>query len=361
MTDNKGFMATPEFILQMTTQNLGCFAFSDCNLADLGMSFPMFWFENRQNNPNLLWGELQKYNFMNSNGLEKRIFNVRYLPSLMIWASADAMKKPQEPNKRLYVGQGQTPIAILRNHWGGNDELFVGLKGGKCTTNHAHMDIGSFVMYQGENQWVKDMGLQEYNSLEQYGLELGNRSQYSSRWNALRINNRLHNVITFSDSLQRVDGKVNIENYGDKDDFIFATSNLTAVNSELIKNHARGVAIINNSYVVIRDEITNIDKPGSMRWAMLTPATVKIIDKNTAELFLNNEKLQMKVEGNGVELQTWSSDPQHNYDEPNPGTILVGFNYQLKPAESVSFNVFLIPQQGENKVNSQILPIANWK
>lgn len=361
MTNNRGFMATPEYILQMTTQKLGCFAYSDCGSDHLGMSFPMFWFASKQKNPDLLWGELQKYNYMISNNQEDEVFNVRYLPSLMIWASADALKNPQPPQKRLYVGQGQTPIAILRNHWGGNDELFVGLKGGKCTTNHAHMDVGSFVMYRGVNQWVKDMGMQEYNSLEKYGLNLSDRSQNSSRWDALRLNNRLHNVVTFSDSLQRVDGKAKIDSYGDKGDFIFATSNLTAVNNELVKNHTRGVAIIKNSYVVIRDEITNIGKPGSMRWAMLTPAAVKIIDEKTAELTLNGEKLQMVVEGKGIKLQTWSSAPQHFYDEPNPGTILVGFNYQLKPDERVSFDVFLIPQQEANKFNRLIPPIDNWK
>ncbi len=360
MTENAGFMSTPEFILQMTTQKLGCFAFSDCNLVDLGMSFPMFWFANRQNNPDLLWGELQKYNYMNSTGLEEKVFNVRYLPSLMIWASADALKNPWPPQKRLYVGQGQTPIALLRNHWEGDDEIFVGLKGGKCTTNHAHMDVGSFVMYRGGNQWVKDMGLQEYNSLEQYGLELGDRSQRSTRWNALRINNRLHNLITFSDSLQRVDGKAIIDNYGDKGDFIFAMSDLTAVNKGLIKNHTRGVAIVKNSYVAIRDEITNIGKPGSMRWAMLTQASVKIVNDKTAELTLNGEKLLMIVDGNDIKIQTWSSAPQHFYDEPNSGTILVGFTARLSPSMQSSYTVYLVPQEVKSAVTQNIKPLKNW-
>lgn len=360
MTSNPGFMATPEYILQMTTQNLGCFAYSDCGSDHLGMSFPMFWFAGRQKNPDLLWGELQKYNSLKSNKQEDEVFAVRYLPSLMIWASADAMKNPKAPQKRLYVGQGQTPVAILRNHWGGDDELFVGLKGGKGTTNHAHMDVGSFVVYRGGNQWVKDMGIQEYNSLEKYGLNLGDRSQNSSRWDALRLNNRLHNVITFSDSLQRVDGKAKIDSYGDKGDFIFATSDLTAVNNELIKNHTRGVAIVKNSYVVIRDEISNIGKPGSMRWAILTPASVKITGNNTAELNLNGEKLQMIVEGKGVKLQTWSSQPQHFYDEPNPGTIMLGFTTAMQPLEQLSYTVYLIPQESQNAINQDIKPLKSW-
>jgi hypothetical protein len=358
MTDNKGFMKTGDYMLAMTTQGLGCFAYTDC--GDVGMSYPMFWLAKRYNNPDLVWGELQKYSYMKKNGTTKNAFSVRFLPSFLLWASAETMKNPQPPTKRLFVGQGTTPVALLRNHWGGKDEIFVGLKGGTCSYNHAHMDMGSFVMYRGANQWAKDAGIQKYYSLEKHGLTLSDRTQNSSRWDAFRIGNKIHNIIVFSDERQRVAGKAHIDNYGDAKDFIFAASDLTAVNEGLVKEYKRGVAIVQDRYVVVRDEITNINKTNPIRWAMLTPASPKIINKNTAELTLNGEKMIVKVIGKDVKLQTWSTKPPHKYDAPNPGTILFGFTCKLQPSEKADINVIFIPAGENNRINYQIPALVDW-
>ena len=358
MTDNKGFMNTGEYILNMTAQNLGCFAYSDC--GDVVMSYPMFWLAKRTNNPDLIWGELQKYDYMKKNGILENAFSVRFLPSFLLWASPETMNNPQPPTKRLYVGQGTTPVAILRNHWGGANEIFVGLKGGTSSTNHAHIDVGSFVMYQGANQWAKDAGIQEYYSLEKYGLNLSSRTQNSSRWDAFRFGNKIHNIIVFSNSLQRVTAKAKIDGYGDTKDFVFAETDLTAVNEGLVKDYKRGVAIVENRYVVVRDEITNINKTNPIRWAMLTPASPKIIDKNTAELTLNGEKMIVKVVGKEVDLQTWSTEPPHVYDAPNPGTVLFGFTCKLNPSEKATISVFLIPEKEYKDINYQIPALYEW-
>ena len=359
MTDNKGFMNTGNYILNMTTQNLGCFAYSDC--GNVTMSLPVFWFAKRNNDSNLAWGEMQKYRYMKENGQTDRAFSVRFLPSVLLWACTETMKNPQVPTQRLYVGEGTTPVAILRNHWQGKDEIFVGLKGGTCSYNHAHMDIGSFVMYRGANQWAKDAGIQAYHSLLQQGINLGDRSQNSSRWDAFRFGNKIHNVIIFSDVPQLVKGKAKIDTYGDSDHLIFASSDLTSINEGLVKEYKRGVAIVENRYVVIRDEITNIDKINPIRWAMLTPATPVIIDKNTARLTLNGESMILKVIGKYVKLQTWSTEPPQVYDAPNPGTVLFGFTCDLKPAEKANISVFLIPDEENKNINYTMSSLDGWK
>jgi len=360
MTDNEGFRKTGDYILAMTTQNLGTFRYSDC--GDVVMSFPMFWFAKKHNNPDLIWGEMQKYNYMKTNRQKKDALEVRFLPSVMLWASAETLKSnPQPPAKRMYVGQGTTPVALLRNHWGGTDEIFAGLKGGSSSFNHGHIDVGSFVMYRGANQWAKDAGIQEYYSLERHGLNLGNRTQNSSRWDAFRFGNKIHNIVIFSDSLQRVKNKAYIDSYGDTGDFIFAATDLTAVNEGLVAQYERGVAIVENRYVIVRDEITNIDRTTPVRWAMFTPAVPAIIDKNTAELTLNGEKMMVKVFGKDVELQTWTTEPPNVWDEPNQGTILFGFTCNLAPSEKAKITVFLIPAGENRQINYQIPALADWK
>ena len=359
MTDNKGFMNTGEYILNMTTQNLGCFAYSDC--GSVSMSLPMYWFAKRNNHPDLLWGEQQKYNYMKANGLMEKAFSVRFLPSFLLWASTETMKDPQAPTQRLYVGKGVTPIAILRNHWEGKDEIFAGLKGGTGSFNHSHMDMGSFVMYRGANQWAKDAGIQEYYSLEKNDINLSDRSQNSSRWDAFRLSNKIHNIMIFSDAPQWVDAKTKIDHYGERKDFVFAVSNLTSVNKGHVKKYERGIAIVENRYVVVRDEMVNVNKSNPIRWAMFTPASPQMIDKNTAELTLNGEKMIVKVIGKEVELQTWPTDPPHDYDEPNPGTVLFGFTCTLKPSEKADISVFLIPEAEYKNIHYNLQPLNKWE
>ncbi len=358
--ENHGFMRTPEYVLQMTAQQMSCFAYSDCPTS-VGCSYPMFWFARRLNDPSLLWGEAEKIRYMNARGQEEKMFGIRYLPSLMLWAPADCLARHMEaPSELLYVGQGPTPVALMRNRWGGPDEIFVGLKGGSCSTNHAHMDNGSFVMYTGTRQWATDLGRQDYHSLERHGVTLGDRSQHSSRWAAFRLGNRSHNLITFADSLQRVDAKAGIDSYGEEPGFRYAVSDLTAVNGGAVASYRRGIAIVDDSYVVVRDEIVNTDRTMPLRWAMVTPAEAEITDTCTIRLTQDGETLYMKVEGSGFRLGTWSTAPPRHYDAPNPGTVLVGFTAEAAPDARLNYTVYLIPEKANANFLNGIPALSQW-
>lgn len=363
ISESPGFMLTPEYILQMTTQGLGCWAYADCTARDpqsMKNSYPLFWFAARSGDSSLLWAEKRKIDEMQRAGMP--MYDVRYLPSVLLWASANPFEGMREPTRRLYVGQGTTPVAIMRNHFGGHDEIFAGLKGGRCSHNHSHMDIGSFVMYRGCQQWVKDLGIQNYYSLKKYGVTLDNRSQRSSRWEALRLSNQVHNIMIFADSLQRVDARASIIDSGDCGDFVYAITDLSRVDSAAVTAHQRGIAIVDNSYVVVRDEVTNkADRETPLRWAMLTPAEVRMTDEHTAELSMNREHLYMIVEGKDISLGTWSTAPRHIYDEANPGTVMVGFSSSLSPGEVASYTVRLVPEEALGNFKQSILPLEKWK
>ncbi|MGJ7030593.1 heparinase II/III domain-containing protein [Niabella hirudinis] len=360
LMNNKGFMKTPEYILQMSTQNSGCFAYADC-FADQSLSYPMLWFANRTGDPGILWTEAERLNNARKMGMtDAELFDVRYLPSALLWAPANPFSGVKKPEKRQYIGRGTTPIAIMRNHWGGDDEIFLAMKGGRCVTNHSHMDIGSFVMYRGKNRWVTDLGGQPYYSLEKYGFHLGDRSQYSRRWDALRIGTKTHNIITFDGDRQNVTAKAEMDEQGERTNFMYAISNLSAIDSPHVARRNRGVAIVDNNYVVIRDEIVNAEKFTDIRWAMLTPASVKLTGRNEAELEMNGEKMRMKVVGEGITMNTWSTKPEFSFDEDNGNTIMVGFTSVLQPGQSVAYTVYLIPEGAQTK-NEKIRPLKDWK
>jgi len=95
---------------------------------------------------------------------------------------------------------------------------------------------------------------------------------------------------------------------------------------------------------VVRDELKAGAQKAKVRWQMLTGAEVTITGNNTATLTQDGKKLTFRVdEPANITLTTWSSQPVTDYDAPNPGTILIGFETEL-PANAVStLQVRLIP------------------
>jgi hypothetical protein len=359
LASHKGLLASPEYMLHMSTQNNGCYAYADC-FTDRTLAFPMFWFAKRTGNHALLWAESQKLALLKNRGLsDAELFNTRLLPSVLIWTASKTFSGMTSPAKRMFVGQGTTPVALLRNHWGGKDEIFLGLKGGSCSTNHSHMDIGSFVMYRGDRQWITDAGAQEYYSLEKYGFMLGDRSQHSRRWDVRRIGPGLHNLMTFNGARQNVNTRAGIELWGERPGFLHAITDLTAIDSGQVTNHRRGVAILEDKYVVVRDEVKNADHYTDLRWAILTPASVSVKNNNEIELTLNGEKMLMKVLGKNISIRTWPASSGYSFDAPNDGMTLVGFTSTLEPGKSESFTVYFIPEGV--KINGIEMPsLSAW-
>ena len=78
------------------------------------------------------------------------------------------------------------------------------------------------------------------------------------------------------------------------------------------------------------------------RWAMVTPAVPTKISDTCFKLEQNGKTMYMIVEANPeVTLNTWSTDPLYEWDSPNTGTIIVGFEVSVSAGTDVTFNVTL--------------------
>jgi hypothetical protein len=98
-----------------------------------------------------------------------------------------------------------------------------------------------------------------------------------------------------------------------------AVTDMSEVYKGSIAKAVRGVGIVDQKYVVVRDELETLPSETTLRWTMLTPADVKITGPNTAELTKDGKKLLLKVqEPATVSMKTWSTDPPNDYDAPNP-------------------------------------------
>lgn len=129
----------------------------------------------------------------------------RLLPLSLLWLQE--MPEGTRPLAPLvWDSQGMTPITIQRSSWDNDKALFVGLKGGSPSANHGHMDGGAFVFESKGIRWGLDLGAENYNKIEQRGMNLWNMSQHSDRWKIFRLNALSHNILMLDACPQFVQG-----------------------------------------------------------------------------------------------------------------------------------------------------------
>lgn len=357
LTQMPGFLKTGNFIQNMILGDGKSFNYGDCNSSGR-MYPPMFWFAKQTKNTNILWGD--KY-FL-SNASKSNIIDYRYGVYAIIWGSQIKLDNIQTPREKMWVSAtSEQPVAIMRTNWNFNKGLSAAIKGGTAQTGHTHLDVGSFIITEQNIRWAMDFGPQDYDSIEKLGMNLWGRKQDSDRWKIFRYNNQAHNTLTFNNQLQNVENHASITESGNKTNFMYAVLDMSAVYENQVANVKRGMALVDEKYFVIRDEIKALNKPTTVRWNMLTEATPKILDDHTIQLSIQGKKLLLKVESSAkFSLKTWSTTSPNSYDEANPNTTFVGFEAYLTPGAEENLQVKLIPEEHRSNVQ-EIQQLKNWK
>jgi len=333
-----GFIKSASYMLHMVGPTGASFNYSDCNKT-VSLNPSIFWFAQKTNDPGLLWNERKYINTTNPE-LKKD----RFLPAAILWGAGLNFDKTAHPTSNFWIGQGTTPVCLMRSSWTDRNAIFLGFKAGSPSAGHAHMDVGSFVMEANGVRWASDFGMQNYNSLESKGVDLWNQKQNSQRWQVFRYNNLAHNTLSFNDSLQRVAGNSKIDAWSDNPENMFATSDISEVYAGQVKKVIRTVSLINKSHVKITDKITTLSAPTNLRWTMLTEAKPKLLkNSNCIQLRKDGKKLLLKVNQN-VKLTIWSTKSPNAYDVDNDGTYLVGFEIQLPENANTVLEVVLQPK-----------------
>lgn len=350
------FLKTAYYMRNMVGPTGKAFNYSDASPAG-GLQPAMFWLAGRLKDPSLLWIERQHLRGRNEGDLD----GGRLLPALMIWGPTIDLDAIERPSDRLWVGRGPNPVALMRTSWGDPDAVFVGFKAGSPSVNHGHMDIGSFVMEADGVRWAMDFEKQSYESLESKGIKVFKKEQDGQRWRIFRNTNYAHNTLTVDGQLQRAAGYAPIVKSSDTPSFLSAVADLRDVYKGSLARASRGVAIVNRDHVLVRDEFQTLGQEATIRWNLLTPARVKILDDGRAELTQKGKKLTVRVvEPRGTVLKTWSTDPPRGYDAKNPGTMFVGFEAKVPAASKHGISVMLIPEGATPKAGSKVDPLDEW-
>ena len=355
LNEEPGFMESASFYQHLISQEGTPFNYSDAGSLE-GLQPAMFWFADKLNDPSLL--------FVEKNYLVESRFNARtnrLLPAAMIWGKGIAIEKIREPVQRTWAGKGDNQVVMMRTSWKKDQGIYVGFKGGSPSVSHGHMDAGSFVMDAGASRWSSDLGMQQYNSLESAGLSIWDMSQGSQRWDVFRYSNFSHSTLTVNGHLQQVKGNAPLVSFSEDSMNMRAVLDLGSIYKQDLTNARRGIAIINQQYVTVRDELESGDSVCVIRWTMLTPAKVVTIDGHQAQLESKGQKLFISVAGlPDVKLQTWRTDPRHSYDAMNPGTTLIGFEITVPAHTKTAYNVILVPGEGIAIKRSDLKELDQW-
>ena len=378
INDFPGFAKTSTYLLNMTGTSGESFDYMDC-IPNSILNTSQFWFAQHLKDPSILWVEksyLQGDRFLrltDGNGVPisaeekqkdkfKLFANDRTLPALMIWGKDVRLDKVQAPKEVNYVGQGETPVCLMRSSWQDPNAIYIGFKGGSAGISHGHMDVGSFVLDADGVRWASDLGMQSYFSLESKGVDLWNMRQNSTRWSAFRYNNLAHNTLAVNGGLQDVRGTAKIDKSGFDPNFSFAISDLSTVYKDQLKSVKRGVAIVNKKIAVVQDEFESNAKSDTVRWTVVTGATVSIKDNQTILLQKEGKTMLVKFDSNlKLHLKQWSAQSKNSFDISNEGKTLFGYEVILPPNTKNSVSVKFIPGSSKGEKGLYKGSLNEWK
>jgi len=337
LSQSPGFLKSAEFMLFVNSPIGKRFNYSDCSVSQ-NANIAQFWFAKKTNNPNLLFEEnksIQAGTFL------KTVEEERLLPIVLIFGKDINFSNIIAPKQTLWAGKGETPVIMVRGSWDNKNGEYLGVKGGSASTSHAHMDAGTFVYDSEGLRWAMDFGLQSYITLESKGVDLWGKGPDSQRWDVFRLSNRAHNTLTINNKKHNFNGHAKLIETIDTPTEKGGKFDLSEIFKGEISSAVRKVVLKNTNSLVVEDEIVTNEKEALIRWNMVTPATVKILDSSTIELTQKGKKKILKVTSeNPFELKTWNSeDPGTDYDQKNPGTIMIGFESKVQANTMAKFVV----------------------
>ncbi|MDZ7725582.1 MAG: heparinase II/III family protein [candidate division KSB1 bacterium] len=346
LSDAEGFEKTGYYYHASTGPTGLYFNYSDCGLKG-DAAAPLFWFAQELNDHSLLYQEIDK--------LSKLSDQDRMLPFLLIWSPR--LNNIPIPKHLHWMANGNTPVTVHRSDWS-EEGVYVGVKGGSPGANHAHMDIGSFVIDALGERWASDLGSQNYHSLESLGIDLWNKSQDSERWQIFRLNSKSHNTLTVNDKLQQVNGFAEIAAFSSEPPMPHTILDLSSVYNDQLTRVRRGIGLWNNRIVVIQDEMTALEDSTRVRWSMLTRATVTT-KGSEAQLEQNGRSVRLKIiQPAEAEFIVYPSDPPPaDYDARNPDTRILGFESEINSRTPSRFLVLMMLRR---EPVPDIQPLSAW-
>ena len=350
-----GFAGSAAYYLNVTGPTGTHFNYPDSGLRDHFLP-TVFWFAKRYNQPSLAWRQDQHWKQAMSRN-PSALVRDRLAPLALLWRQGE----PSVPEALCWRGRGSNPVAMFRSSWTDPNAVYLAIKGGSPGVSHGHMDVGSFVIDASGLRWAADLGPESYHKIESRGMNLWGRSQDAQRWTIFRYHNLSHNTLAVNGQHQRVRGSAPIIRYSDRKTFPHVVFDMSSVYEGQLAQALRGASLLSSGHILIQDEFQAADQPANVRWAMVTPTSVSLEDDKNALLNQEGKTMRLSVLTDvKVQLRTYSTVPQADYDAPNPSTCMIGFEVALSAGQAARTAVLLTPPAAQTKTSVELQPLLQW-
>ena len=337
LCDQPGFRAAGMYPVMVTGPSGRTVGTSDTS-DKRGENTVLWWFAKRFGNPSVI-GEKEIYALRapHQKGAEG------WLPPLeVLWADPTITKASGDKLPLVWNPGGPVPVVIQRSSWK-KDGAFVCLKGGSPSAPHGHMDGGNFILELGGVRWAHELLCEEYNRLEQMGINLWWMDQKSTRWTLYRLNSQGHSVPSIDGALQRAQGKAIIMEVRDETAQGKGSSaklDLSSLYPAAKRVIREGVLAQDGASYALTDTFAGL-KPGAVvTWQMITRAQATA-QGNVLTLTDGGKTLRVTAP-TAVEWEIAPAEGPKPLNTPNLGVTRVSFTRTADEADltvSVSFTL----------------------
>ncbi|UYZ63420.1 heparinase II/III domain-containing protein [Hymenobacter weizhouensis] len=338
-----GFSQTGDYRLHMIGPLDRSFNYADQNESVFGAPV-MLWLARQFNNRFYARAELDR------NGAGGVLALLWYEPSL---------GQPTPNVVPLNARFDRIDVATLRSSWTDPRAWYVGFKAGDNQANHAHLDIGSFVLDANGQRWGLDLGIEQ----ETYKFANGSR-----RNTYYRIRTEGHNTLTISANDQQPlrfanqhpQGAARITRFDAAAPF--AITNMTnaylpfSTDARALTRVERGIRLLGNQQVLVQDEV-QASSPVEVIWNFHTKAAIAISGA-TATLTQGGETMRVHILAPaGAQFVVVDAQPPQP-EERNTGVKNLTVQFPARTTNT-TIAVRFVPA-GSTAAAPPVQPLAAW-
>ena len=357
-----GFAASAEYITQMTTPTDAFYAYADAR-PSRHMLVPLYWFARQFRRPDWVSAELEKVDHYMGlyEGDNFDDSNYRLLALTLLWRDTGLVAKPGAKKPLHWLGKGSMPVVAHRSAFNDPNALYAAIKGGSPSLNHAHMDVGSFMIQSGGVTWAMDLGMQQYESLESIDVNVWDASKNGTRWSIFRPGPESHNILRFNGAHQVLEGNGQFIRFQPDGPTPHSVLDLTPLYEDQVARAHRGLMFVENRAVLVQDEWTASDQTCGVTWQMLTAGEVSI---HPGEIRLRRDGKSMalqildspRVEVEAVDTSTLLKD----FDAPSPGVSRITIKLRTEAGQNGRLRIFAVPEPGGGIPPPPFQPLSEW-
>jgi hypothetical protein len=269
-------------------------------------------------------------------------------PFDLIWYEPLPEQIPTLPAAVHFRG---SEVVFMRGCWDDPDVAFVGFKAGSGQSDHAHLDLGSFVFDANGIRWAADLGPDDYD-LPGYW----DSGEEGERWKYFRLSNYSHNTLVLNGQMQNPLAPTVICRKNLSRPPCFAIADLSSAYAGNVRSAHRGIALLDTRAILIQDEIvwrTDI-KNRLLRWQMMTDANIALHGAK-AILTKNGRALEARILS--PPEASFSTVSAHRDKPENPNT-----GYQQLVLEHVerAVETRIAVQLSTKAMPGAVRPLSEW-